>query len=103
MNFTLDELINAIKYHGHQYDLTTLEILEGIAIERERELEELEELHSKDTDNAISEALEERKELNLERIDLFVDSFCGDIDLPENEKLKELWLGIVEILENHRD
>lgn len=30
MNFTLDELINAIKYHGHQYGLTTLEILEGL-------------------------------------------------------------------------
>ena len=103
MNFTLDELIDRIKYHGHQYGLTTLEILEGIARQIESDNEALEEQHSKDTDNAIVEALEERKELNLKRIDLFVDEFCGDIDLPENEKLKELWLGIVEILENHRD
>ena len=35
MNFTLDELINAIKYHGHQYGLSTLEILEGLARENE--------------------------------------------------------------------
>lgn len=103
MNFSLDELIDAIKYHGHQYDLTTLEILEGIARQIESDNEALEDEHEKETNELIKQALENRTGLNLEKIDDFVDEFCGDIDLPENKKLKELWLGIVEILENHRD
>ena len=79
MNFTLDELINAIKYHGHQYDLTTLEILEGIARENEdniiNQANKINELNGDievlrerivDLSNEIDNLKEENKQLTKE-------------------------------------
>lgn len=89
MNFTIKELINAIKYHGHQYDLTTLEILEGIARQIESDNEALEEQHEKEIDNQISNALTDRMTEINESIECIFENTLEDLKDDTEEMIKK--------------
>ena len=87
MNFTLDELINAIKYHGHQYDLTTLEILEGITRQIESDNEALEEQHEKELDELIEQAIDNERNKIDDKIDGLLENRLFEL---EDEGQKEV-------------
>lgn len=90
MNFTLDELINAIKYHGHQYGLSTLEILEGVAREYSEEVLENkydEGFQAGEADN-IENVEQKLDEILDERLDLIDDN--EEITDDEKEARKDI-------------
>lgn len=90
MNFTLDELIDRIKYHGHQYGLSTLEILEGIARQIESDNEALEEQHEKELDELIEQAIDnERNEID-DKIDGLLENRLFELeDEGQKEAIKK--------------
>ena len=108
MNFTLDELIDRIKYHGHQYGLTTLEILEGIArqvedekLQLEQELENslkeqvakgIDGWKDKYLDSEIDRVREIQNEELLQQLDRLFENTLDDIN-QESETMVKLFPG----------
>jgi hypothetical protein len=56
MDLTIDEIIDRIKYHGHQYGLSTIEILEEIKKNHENEIDN-------EIERVITETIEEQEEI----------------------------------------
>lgn len=108
MKFTLEELITTLKYHGHTYNMSTLEILEGLIKDQAEMLEELELKHEKDTEQRISENLTVRNEDILEFMESLLENKTEDLKDDDLKDIKtaamtEFYEAVKTMIDNYRD
>lgn len=86
--YTIEELIDRLKYHGHCYDLNRLEMLQGLKEQWEYEREEMEAAQVEQTNNEVIENLEVFRDDILELIESIFESKLEEINSDSEDMVK---------------
>ena len=87
-NYTIDELIDRLKYHGHCYDLNRLEMLQGLKEQWEYEREEIEAAQVEQNEKDVIENLEAFRDDILEIIESIFENKIKEINNDSEDMAK---------------